>query len=231
MSKQTKDWLETTVVFYTSLTLINLGVIVIISTNKLFAYEEYSESLKHPVVLAFLGFTLSNFFGQKIIHEFQLRKFKFEELERKKTEQVKAASAFFEDFSHRMDKRLYYERKLLIVCNDRKKGRVGADVEADVIFSNYTEFLYEWNSTLNLTLSKIEQFFGEDTRKHYDERITKDFNWIRQLLIRKYRLDKDPAYSVVFEAIDLTNARVLKLDKKMLKMIKNEKVGSFLELG
>lgn len=213
---------------YTSLTLINLSIVIIWISHSS-EFKDIAKWVTHPAFLGFLAFILTNIFGQKIIFDFQLRKFKFEEHERKKSEQLKQASHFFEEFSQRLDKRLYHERKLLSSCKDREAGMLtGNDI--DNVFNNYTSYLYEWNTNLNISICKLEQYFGREIAEHYQNRIMQDFNWIRILLKRKYLLMQNaPTHNGILKAINITNDRVYKIDKQMLVMIKNETVGSFIE--
>lgn len=169
-------------------------------------------------VIAIIGIIISAFLGQYLTYKFQLTSFKHQQREKKRDEFYRSASKLFDELSDLMDRRIYLERKLLSSFRDRDKNLTD---KVDDRFNDYNNFLYEWNQSLNKNICRIEVYFGKSLSTHFENRIAKDFNWIGIMLRDRYFKQKEHSDKAILDAIDITNSRVYKFDKEMLKLIQS----------
>ncbi|MFT6068954.1 MAG: hypothetical protein ACJAT2_003614 [Bacteriovoracaceae bacterium] len=164
-------------------------------------------------------FALTSVVGQFISNQYQ-KKTKEKDI---MFSQVNAnylhAKEVYSDLSSLMDRRIYLSKKVTWALKDRKRG-VGDKV--DNMFKIFNDFLYEWNNALNRGISMLELYYGKEAKDLFEKRICADFNWIG-MIIRCHVLDlpehKRPLPELEY-SINLTSARVYKLNKLLLDKMK-----------
>lgn len=207
--------------------MINLVVIAQYLLLFKIDFKVFEVLLKHPITLAFVGFVLTKVLGAQVLHQYQVQAHNLKMRDKRLDDQLVIATAVFEELGSLMDRRIYLERRLLYSHKD--KSLRGLPDKTNDCFIRYNEFLYEWNSKMNVNLCKVEQFFGKDIKLFLQDRIMKDFNWISIQLRRLHlEIDKQPTFSEINKSIDVTNSRTYRIDQMMLGKLKSQKVGSFM---
>ena len=176
-----------------------------------------------PVIHILITFLLTSIVGAWLAQRHQQRSWLHQKKVSDQDAERKAAEIAFRDISQLMDKRLYRMRQVLWSLNRGDNERIAEKI------AEYRTVLYEWNDSNNINLSRIEQYFGIEERRLFEQRISRDFIYIGMLLENWYfEKGSYPSFREIFDKIDSLNALVYNLDKRMLAAIQHGNVGLFL---
>ena len=175
-----------------------------------------------PIIQILITFLLTSVLGAWLAKRHQHRNWLHQKDVSDREEERRVAETIFLEISQLMDRRLYRMRQVLWSLNRGDAARIAQKME------EYRQILYDWNDNNNKNLSRLEQYFGPEKRRHFEFRISRDFIFIGMLLEKWYQgNDSHSPFKVMFEKIDGLNALVYNFDKELLLAIQSNKVGRF----
>src|SRR5690606_29209647 len=137
---------------------------------------------------------------------------------------IKQSKAIFEEVRDKLDKRVYYSRRLCLAINNMETNKNEKTLKkVEDWFEKYDNFIESWNCTLNKMISDTELAFGKRLRNElYKEIIIEKINPIGKNLSILYKGNGDNIKSwKVLEDINIANDVIHKFDSKMLNKIKD----------
>ena len=171
-----------------------------------------------PIVKLIITFLLTSVFGTVIATYFQDRIWKHQQNERIREEERSKALEIFDEISKLLDQRLYRYRQILYAFRSKKEERISR------AFSEYRDVLFEWNDNLNRNYSRIEIYFGINSRRKLEDDIAKDLIYIGYLLeCKKKDIESGPSLDEIRKKIDHLNAAVYGFDRSLLELIDGPK--------
>jgi hypothetical protein len=187
--------------------------------NKLFGrYNEFA--------LLLLAFVLTTVVGGYLANKYQEKARKDAERAARLHQELTRASQVSEEISRALDRRLYRTRVLVWALKDDSPER-----ELQSARDTYHIALAEWNENLNRLYSLVEYSFGNAMRQELEGNITEEFRSIHQDIYSclQNRKDCKSKIQTIEARIDKFNPEIYEYDYKMLAMIRQERVGSFID--
>jgi hypothetical protein len=184
------------------------------------------------VVLLLIGFALTTVVGGFLGFFFQARSAALQTLAHLAEAERTAALNLFEELSTLMDRRVYRMRQLCwqLQSQDGETARNeaamnGAAIEAAM--DAYRENVRDWNDRLNRNLAVAEIYFGGGIRKLLHDTIYTGFAEVGKQLEEAYRDDRTKAVGAE-KALDVLARAVYDLNVRMIRQVRDGRVGTFL---
>ena len=176
-------------------------------------FTTISNFLSHPFIIMLFTTGIGALIGYGIQNRHWKNQFKRIRIKQK----LEDTRSIYDQISPLLDKRLYASRRLLYAFKDKERK---LEDKSKKMFEQYNYILYEWNNVLNRNITQIESYFGNMNRKFFENRLCADLTWVGILLRRYYfNLEGKISLEKIEQSINLTNERVYKMNKEMLKKI------------
>ncbi|MCP5048910.1 MAG: hypothetical protein GY940_17195 [bacterium] len=178
--------------------------------------------------MAIWGAIIVGAVGTAVANFFQSRTWNHQQEVIKKEQELKNATALFDNLSTDMDFRLYSMRQ---ICWAIVSGEM-TEPEIDARWTAYRQILYNWNKSLNKNFSMVDRYFGKHMRKLFEDKdgIQERFSKLHNILYRLY-FDKADRPKFRRESFDRPADELAKLIRKvnvgMIRDIQLSQVGIF----
>jgi hypothetical protein len=187
------------------------------------------------VVAIVIGFVLTTVAGGWWAAQLQQRSWEKQNDSRMREEENQRASAACRDLTSLLDRRLYRMQRLLWAATAYADGSA-SESELEERRTQYVDVLIDWNERLNMNLSLVGSYFGDEARAYLDG-LYEEFKRVGQLIeaaVRAARAGVDPPeiasqVGVEFEGRGrgTLNDRVYQFGLILMGQLREGKVGRY----
>lgn len=175
------------------------------------------------LVILIVGFALTTVVGGFLGFFFQKRNADLQTMQRLAEAERVAALNLFEELSTMMDRRIYRMRQLCwqLQANHPDSARIEAAMD------DYRESVRDWNDRLNRNLAVAEIYFGRAIRRQLHDTIYAGFAGVGKQLEEAYGEDRT-RIDRIEAALDALARSVYELNVRMIRQVRDGRVGTFL---
>ncbi len=175
------------------------------------------------IALLFVTFLFSTIVGGYLTHRYQQASWKYQNRATLLETERARATAFFDELSRLIDKRMYRMQLILNRLCENNRGEA-----LNRCFDDYNQLLHEWNNNLNRNIAMTERYFGPQMRTDFEYNIHRPLRDLGSELSAAW---KNSSYHInckdLQDVKDIINISVCQFDNLMIQCIQTGNIGIF----